>query len=252
MSNALNVAATAIDVIEALLEAKNANLTARNASAQGKEAANNHTLTAYARAAVAIRTLMDQGLWTTGKQKRGVVSASAALKDALTTEAKAKGVSAATAKRVIEKAAALLDAKSKAHVEPVFSAAATGEGDVVKAMVNAGFTKEADIIKHVEPAPENNVVLRIVKAITKLEKADRTKFVYELVNHEIIDDILAEANKSTAEERAAARKEASSKSNAAAAAAERRKAKAPKARAKKEKKEAEPVAEEHVADPFAA
>lgn len=233
MSNALNVAATATDIIDALAEAIDERERGKQAGVAVREKVNACTLRGYAVAAVAVRTLIDQGLWTTGKQKKGIVSASSALKDALITQAKAKEVPAGTAKRLIEKAAALVVPGTKAHVPGIFVASANSATEVVKAMTTAGFSKEADIVRHVEP-PQTSVVGRLIKAIVKLEGKDRIAFVKELVDHEVIDDVLAEAGKTSAEEREKQRAEAKAAvSNAAAKAAEARKAK--QAKAAKEK-----------------
>jgi ribosomal protein L12E/L44/L45/RPP1/RPP2 len=185
---------------------------------------------------VAIAAMIEQGVWTTGKQKGGAISASAALKEAVATEAAAHGLSKAKAKRVVEKAAALVEPKSKAKIDTVIAAAKRSALEVVRAMTDLSITKELDILRHVEPKPETDVVLRIVKAIGKVEGADYKRLVSEIVNHAIVDDILTEASKTTAAERDAARKaQAQAVSNAAAKAAEARKAKAEKPKAEKAK-----------------
>lgn len=205
MSNTLSTTSVASEIIEALAQAKNINETNKADSAEAKARANLATLRGYAIAAVAIRQLLDQELWTTGKQKKGVVSASAALKDALVTEAKQNDISPSKAKRLIEKAAAIVVPGTKTHISAVHVAAANSVDEVAKAMAGAGITKEIDILRHVDP-PVTDVVARIMKAISKLEGADRKGFVKEIVSHEIIDDILPEAEATTAEERENARK----------------------------------------------
>lgn len=240
MSNALNVAATASDIIAALAEAQTTSTESRENSAAAKARADGCTLRGYALAAIAIRTLLDQDLWTTGRQKKGVVSASQALKDALITEAKANKVSPAKAKRLIEKAAALVVPTSSVHVPALHVAASQSADDAVKALRDAGFQSEKNIINHVSP-PVTDVVARLMKAVSKLEGADRKGFIREIVSHEIIDDILPEANKQTAEEREAARKaqaEAAKKPKQAKVNTDAR----AKARAEREAKKAEPKA----------
>jgi hypothetical protein len=217
MSNTINVASTASDIIEALSEAKNIKADAREKGAEAKQRAENSTLTGYAIAAVAIRTMLDTGNWTTGKQKGGIVSASVALKDALVTEAKAKEISPGSAKRLIEKAAALVVPGSKVHVSAVHVAAAQSTGEVMKALRSSGLNTEADIVRHVEP-PMPDIVGRLMKAISKLKDKDRSSFVRELVSHEIIDDVLEEANKTTPAEREAARMDAEKAAKATKAA----------------------------------
>lgn len=203
MSNSLNVAATASDIIEKLSEAKHINDDNKENSGFARAQSNLATLGGYAIAMVAIRQLLDQGVWTSGKQKGGAVSASAALQNALVAEAKAKEIAPSKAKRLIEKSALIVvpgAGKGDVHVAAVHIAAAQSTDAVLKALDNAGFKKEADIINHVEPK-EVDIVARITKAVSKLENKDRAGFIKELCNHEIIDDILKEANKITAEER---------------------------------------------------
>lgn len=236
MSNTLNVAAAASDIVKPLLEADTELKSKRENGTLSTKIINEATVASYARAAVAIAALIEQGVWTTGKQKGGMISASAALKDAVATEAAAMGLSKGKAKRVVEKAAALVEPKSKAKLEPVVLAAKQSAAAVIKAMENLSLTKELDILRHVEPRPDSDTVLRIIKMIGKVEGADYKRLVSEVVNHSIVDDILAEAGKMTAEQREAARKEqASSKSIAAAKAAEARKAKTAKPKADKAK-----------------
>jgi len=251
MSNAINIASAAADIVAPLLEADEELKHKKETTQHSAQVIDQATVGAYARAAVVISGLIEQGAWTTGKQKGGIISASAALKDAVAAEAAAKGLSKAKAKRVVEKAAALVEPKSKARIDAVAAAAKEGHVAVVKALAEREITKEKHILVHVETPEPPDPVLRLIKAIGKVDGADYKRLVKEIVNHAIIDDILVEANKTTPAEREAARKaEAATKSNAAAKAAEARKAKAekkaepqakPVPKQKDKKKKAEPA-----------
>ncbi|UMO76054.1 hypothetical protein [Planktothrix phage Pra-JY27] len=212
-SNSINVASAAADIIAPLAKAKSLAEEKKENGQEFTAEINAATLGSYAACAVVVRSMLDQGIWSTGKQKKGVISASAGLKAAIEAEAKAKAVSPAKAKRVVEKAAAILDGKKK--IDAVFEAAAESADAVISALAEAEIKKEADIIRHVEGEPEKDPVAATLKKIAKFNDQQRVEFLKALRNQEGVEIIESAAAPGKAEkaaaEKAAAEKAASGK-----------------------------------------
>lgn len=194
MSNRINMAATAAGIIGSLAAASDILGRNREESAAARNEANGHILLGYAQCAVAIASMMDAGEWTTGRQKAGVTSASAALQEALIAEAKSQSVSAAKAKRLTEKAAAVISADHSAYIKSVSDAARVNANEVVSKMFDAGIKSEAELMRHVSP-PKDDAVLSLVNRVTKLSGDDRLRFAQQIAAYDLVDDIAEAARK---------------------------------------------------------
>jgi hypothetical protein len=258
-SNTIDVSLAADTIIDALVEAKDAMDGGRKVSTDARIKGDSATIRGYALAAVAIRAMIDEGSWTSGKQAKNAVSASSALKSALEAKAKDHGIAGAKAKRVVERTAKIMERKEKAHIADVFAAAALSSDEVVKAFAKHDITKELHVDRHIKPK-ESNPALSIMKRINRLAGKDKREFITLLVDNDIIDPILAAAG--TEAEREAARvsdpigevETTSKKAVVRRAAVESGKAQArsvPKSGTSKKGAASKAKAEAAVADPFA-
>lgn len=186
MSNSHFDFASAAAVIIAPLEEAVAIMGQRKeASAAFTGRVNAKTLTGYAACAVAIADLMARDMWTTGKQKKGVKSGSVMLKAAIEAEASARKVNAARAKRLVEKAAAILVGKKA--ISGVMPEAENGgeEGTlgVVNVLNSFKIETEAQLLRHVDGAPVKDPVADILKAMAKLSP-DQMKSLRDKMNEQ--------------------------------------------------------------------
>lgn len=137
------------------------------------------TITGYATAALIIAGMMADGTWSTGKKSGG--STSMHLKNAILAEAEARKVNEARAKRLVEKAAAILNGRKA--VPGVLDAAGKGDGSVtsiVNALDKAKITTEAQLLRHVDGAPAKDPVAIILKMVANLDAKQRAHLDAEL------------------------------------------------------------------------
>lgn len=184
-SNAINTASAAADIIAPLAEALSTSKLKQESNADFAARINQSTLTAYAHTVVVVGTMMSQGVWTTGKQKKGVVSASSGLKVAMEAEAKANKIAPAKVKRLIEKAAAVLSGKAK--LDGIEDAVESGVPAVLDVFKGAEIEKEADLIRHVEGEPEKDPVGAVLKKIGKFDDEQRAEFLKLLRSQEGVE-----------------------------------------------------------------
>jgi hypothetical protein len=256
-TNAPDLNQSAKSIFAPLIEAKNASREKSESNAAYTDRVNTSTLTAYGECVVVIKGLMDGGMWSARKGKKGTVSASAQLKAALEAQATTDGFSKDKAKRLVEYSAAILEGDRA--IDEVSDAADENAKAVVEALVQAEIETEAKLRKHVQNKGAPDPVLATLKKVSKLTDDQRADFLVKLAAQEKF--AFADQGEAEVETEVEAPKGKGSRAavnNGGAALAARREAKAakaangePKAPRKSRKAAAEEAAAKVKDDPFA-